>query len=76
MNTLFWLFLRIDENSSKESKQSIFLMEAIEEEIKMNEEKVNTETGSRSCSCSPARETLPDTSITQVERKPKLNNIK
>ena len=62
-------YFRIDENSAKESKQSIFLMEENEDEEDINDRELKSDraSGSRSCSCSPHRESLPETNITQVK---------
>ena len=78
----FFMFCRIDENSAKERKESIFLVEKrVEDDDEDIDDdgdddddhnKIQTDGGgkdtrSRSCSCSPAREAMfPDSDIQQV----------
>ena len=69
-NLSYILLYRIDENSAKETKQSIFLVDQNEDEEdhEMNDGEVERlpKSSSVSCSCSPPREGNSDIIISQV----------
>ena len=69
-NLLRFLLYRIDENSAKETKQSIFLVDQNEDEDdhEMNDGEVErlTKSSSASCSCTPPREENTQIMISQV----------
>merc|ERR1719266_2166545 len=66
------IYDRIDENSAKETKQSIFLVDQNEDEDdhEMNDGEVErqSKSPSASCSCTPPREGNPDIIISQTSK--------